>query len=292
MKSVIRIAVVIGVFSISFFACSKKDNPAPALAADGTLIATLDGVSFKSATAAAAVVSGTTTITGIDANNKVIVISILGTTAGTFDVTGTTGAFPVAIVAVTPDGEDTYSSTYYDGSAKVGSVIITSVDATAKTISGTFVSKVKRLVPTTTEIDITLGSFTKIPYTTSQTSSNAFSLKLNGTAITGFDFINGAKLSGSIQLGATSGQSTYLVVIPANATVGDHDFGSIGSDYYAAITNTGTSSYLVSTSGTITITKFNSATKQVEASFGFQASPLLGGDAVSVTEGALAITWD
>lgn len=85
----------------------------------------------------------------------------------------------------------------------------------------------------------------------------------------------------SITASSLTGQGIGLI-LPTNATVGQHNFGG----EYSAIYTSGMATY--TTEGTINISAVNAAQSSASGTFQFTATPIGGGETVSVTDGTFS----
>jgi hypothetical protein len=154
-----------------------------------------------------------------------------------------------------------------------GNFKVTSVDASAKTMSGTFVFTAVGGVSLNT-VEVTEGTFTNIPYVLNPTTgnSNVFTFTVNGTAptITGK---SGSLLGGQLALSGSATQtnsykavnmflSPTVAVGVLNATAG---FGTFG--YQEGASPASAVSYMPVAGNTVTITEHNTTTKRIKGSF-------------------------
>ena len=113
------------------------------------MISTVDGKSWASQTIGANISNGYITITGTSSDGTRIDISIKDTKTGTYPVAGIPvngTTVPNNIVTYVPANSTVSNPLFVSTNltdTNVGSIIITEIDQTAKTISGTFSSKPK-----------------------------------------------------------------------------------------------------------------------------------------------------
>lgn len=233
------------------------------------------------------------TVAGQDASKGIQLAVLKKTVTGTYDCKGAGTTVPDATVSFTPQGENAYASIYYEDAEKVGSITISEIDEVNKTISGTFSSKVKRVVPSEKAADITSGSFTKIPYSTNApASSSSLSAKVDGTLMNA-SIATGARAFGKLVLNGSTldGKQIITITIPETATPGTYTFGVLGTTSYATYTlNPNT---YESTSGSVKITAHSTTSKHIEGTFSFSAEPFgFEAETIAVTEGAFVITYN
>ncbi len=291
MKSLLTF-LTSGLITFLLLMSCSKESAKPAVAPAGSVMATVDGTSWTGI-GAAVIANGSITIAGQDANNKGIQLSILkNTVKGTYDIKGSTSALSDATISMTPPGEVAYASVYFTDGLKIGSITITEIDETNKTISGSFNGKVKRFIPAEKEVEIKGGSFTKVAYTTKPaTTTNTFSAKVSGTLLDA-TIITGVKALGTITLNFSTADAKKIIVIqmPDNVTTGSHAFGNFGANYFALYTLNSESNESVS--GSVNITSYDTSKKHIEGTFSFSAEPLLGGTAIPITEGSFKVTYN
>lgn len=155
-----------------------------------------------------------------------------------------------------------------------GNFKVTSVDATAKTMSGTFVFTAVGGPNGITTVEVTEGTFTNIPYVLNPTTgnSNQFSLSVNGTAVT-ITEKSGSLLGGQLALSGTATQTNsyktvnmFLSPTVAPGVINASDgFGTFG--YQEGPSPTSAVIYSPVTGNTITITEHNISTKRIKGSF-------------------------
>jgi Family of unknown function (DUF6252) len=154
-----------------------------------------------------------------------------------------------------------------------GNFKVTSVDATAKTMSGTFLFTAVGGVSGNT-VAVTEGTFTNIPYVLNPTTgnSNVFSFTVNGTAPT-ITAKSGMLLGGQLAISGSATQtnsykgvniflSPTVAVGVINATAG---FGTFG--YQEGPSPASAVIYQPVTGNTVTITEHNTTTKRIKGSF-------------------------
>lgn len=262
------------------FSCSKS-SPEP-VAAKGKLISTVGGAAWESEDAYALIGSGTISLVAINKTGTSIQFDISkSANTGTYNFTGIGATAPEATATMTQDGEAVYKSTNYSNDVMVGTITITEIDETNKTVSGKFSLKMKQLVPTETEVEIKSGSFTKIPYSKSTTPPQTYSGFVGGQPFSP-SIIGGTSSGGSITLSVGASLTSIKLVVPDNATTGAHALRSLGTAYYGTLFQAG-DPYATNWAGMITITAHNTTVKRIVASFYFSQStnPTVGSFAIS-----------
>jgi len=184
-----------------------------------------------------------------------------------------------------------------DPSLAGGSVNITSIDTVNKRMSGTFTFRVFRPTDSATK-NITLGSFTNIPYTTTLAPANntdTLYVTVDDTLYNAV-LIGGVKTFGRINLTGTNATNikSLAISIPDTTSVGTYPLSSIiNQAYYGGWNNTAASETLESSVGSVTITSHNTSTKRIRGTFNFTAVPFIGttGPTRQLTAGFFAITY-
>lgn len=272
--------------------CSEDDVK---IAAAGQMIATVENQAWSSSSAAALIYDGNIAITGESADGSQTVLFVGSSVTGTFSVSGALGSAPENIVSFTPANANvttnpTYSSTY-SAKSGIGEIIITEIDQTNKTITGTFNCKVSRFLPEEKEIEMKSGSFTKIPYTEDQgnTADNTFSAKINGAAFVPTT-IGGVSGFGKITLNFAAGNKAIAISVPDNTNIGTFNFDTFGGNYSAVYTDNST--VYESVSGSITIAVHDKTSDRIEGTFNFGGELFpTGGGSLTVTAGSFGVSY-
>ena len=196
--------------------------------------------------------------------------------------------------AYSKDNDFAYTTNQGNTSAEsFGTLSITSIDAVNKTMSGTFSITVYRQTDSTQKI-ITEGVFDKISYTTTPippaNSSDTFKVKVDGVdfpvySILGTSVFNKISISASDQ--AVS--KTVGLSFPDDIAPGVYTFTLFGPDYIGQY-NVGTS-FLIASSGTLTILQHNTTTKRISGTFDFPAEEILGTNMAQLTEGYFSVIY-
>jgi hypothetical protein len=288
MKKLLNSLLAGLVMTVVLFSCDSED-PGPTITApEGKIVATIDGTSFE-ADGGAQLYNDEIMLGGNSGNASISVIVTKSAAVGTYEVKGAALGVttPDAQINYTPDGSTLFSSSFATDGEVVGTVTITEVDETNKTISGTFSGKV--VLDGTTK-EVASGSFNKIPYTS--TPPGSMSAKIDGVDfdasvvvaqhMQGLIMVNGQALNGS---------KIIVLSFGDDITVGTHSIESIGSDIYA--TYTASLSSFVSSEGTLTITKHDKSAKRVEGTFSFEAEPFIQeGETHVITAGTFAVSYN
>lgn len=305
MKQLIRLLMCWMVIS-SIVSCQKElseesgGNPGEV---NGVLKMKVDGVQWVADKAARATIeNGTLTITGLDNGGKSLYIELVDNGAANYSlnqqtvdyatVTDTKEANPVAYA--TDEGQSANDAG--------GEVIVTNIDQTNKTISGTFSFKAYRDADSK-QLVITEGSFENLEYTGDEPSNPGggavtptFSVKIDGAGFTPAN-LNIQRASSMIVITATqtAGASAKVVMLtmPEAITASTYDLQTSGSyiGSYVGGSTTGGSIFL-SISGKLTITEHDKTNKVIKGTFFFEGKDQIGGAPnVQLTEGAFTVQY-
>jgi hypothetical protein len=289
MKTSSNVSLLFAFVAIVWTSCSDKDNnTTPKITAPvGKMNAKIDGTALE--LTAGAQVYGNQIIVGASSTSTET-MSIFVTIASK---TGTYNTKGVTYGTGEPDAEinyslnnDFYSSVYAAVGDQSGKVTITEIDETNKTISGTFSGKV--FVHGTSKT-ITDGSFNKILY--EETPESILTAKIDGTAfspilvnadhVEGVITVAGFTLNGSRRIDLNFSEQ----IQPGTYTIGGPN-DAINAAYTINL------SPIVSSSGTLTITKNDQGFGRVEGTFSFKTVPSVGGsDNHNIAEGTFAATY-
>lgn len=257
----------------------------------GSFTAKIDGVQFVANKLAAATRAvNTIAIAGQSNDGQSIVLRVAdsGVHVYTLDINSISNAG-----AYNKNGEVAYSTNGGSTAAESGGTLsITSINTTNKTISGTFSIKVYRQTDLTQKV-VTEGVFNNISYATTippANTSDTFRVKVDGAqfsvySITAISVFNMLSISGSDQ----QVSKTVGITMPPDVTPGSYTFTAFGFDYIGQY-NIGTS-YLTANSGTLTILEHNKTTKKIRGNFNFSAKEILGSKAAELTEGYFSVTY-
>jgi len=180
-----------------------------------------------------------------------------------------------------------------DTSQAGGWVIVSKIDNSKKTISGTFEMKMYRDQDNST-IHITEGVFENLPFESSlppASATDTFKVKIDGTAWNPSSIIS-ASTSGQIAIIANENpvNRTAGILVPSNITVGTYTLDVFGGQYIG-LYNPNPSTAYASSSGTLKILEHNTSTKRIRGNFDFVASPVSGPGSAHLTEGYFSVTY-
>lgn len=281
---------------------SNNDNNA-ITAAEGELVANVDGEQFTASTQVGATFfGGTFNLTAIDpSTQETITITVVDAGEGTFDL-GDVNQENGADFMV--EGEDNSFVSVAEGGS--GQIKITNLDLENKKVSGTFNFVATREMIEGEEIivesvEVTEGSFNNIDLSTTVAgdSDSTLDAKVDGNDINP-DSVTAVELSvgGNTTITITAinnatGQNVGLS-FPGDFTVGSYEFTGGFSDYKGFYTPNlgGETNQYFSESGMLTITSYDSDTGVIEGTFNFSAKRLDPNDpdvTYEITEGSFSV---
>lgn len=284
------------VSTLGFISCSTDVEPLdPAVELTPPQASTFfkvdfSGQTFQANTTVAYISSGNILISGVKSTGQTVSIALDGATVGTYDDGNN-------IISYTQSPNSEYDYVNFnelpDGNyVSNGSVVITAINTTAKTISGTFAftgywSDFTDENPPA-PIEFTNGSFT-IPYTSSENpvGGDSFTAKVDGVAFVGEVITTAYASSGEsawITINAkNTAQNTITVSLNDDAELGTHaitdGFGGNARGMYQI----GQASPSTATSGSVTI--ISKTADRIKGTFQFTAGTQ------AITEGAFDVEY-
>lgn len=285
MKSFFKMLALIG--CVLAFAISSCNNDDDGSQPDGSMTAKVDGDAWSASQVTSLIQNGYTNITGIAADGTTITMTLTGQTEGTYELLQTS-----TNVGVYNTGPTTPSFASNQGNDVTASVTVTDINTSDSTISGTFKFIAYRLIDNT-QLVITEGKFTNVPFTTtiSTPGDNFLKAKIDGVAYEA-SAISGSSVFGIFQITGTAanGQKSIGFILDPEITVGEHDLeGFLGTN--TAQYNPDSNTALNSNSGKINITVHDKTNKLIEGTFHFEASDLLGTVSASITDGDFSVKY-
>jgi Family of unknown function (DUF6252) len=297
MKKSARLLTSLLVLAVTVTSCQKEiseeTGAGPSTGVNGVLKMKIDGQQWVAdEVAGASILGGFIAITGISKDNKTFLIQVedLGVTTYQLDQQSLGGA---ALTDENEINQNSYTTNQgLDLNDAGGQVVITKIDQTKKTITGTFSFKMFRDIDSK-QLVITEGVFEDLKYTTElpPTTGSDLSVKIDGTAWAGKS-VAGLAQSGTLTISATELDlsKTVGLSMPSDITPGTYDFSQFGP--YIGLYLKGTSVFLGATSGKLIISEHNTATKTIKGTFNFTAEEVTGGTAVSqLTEGVFSVKY-
>ena len=267
----------VSVLFISLFSCQKElsvENGGNTPVNNAILKMKIDGVQWIADNdASGTILAGFISFGGLSKDHKELAVTLSDTTQGTYTLDQ--NSIDVAgLVDSTTNSSDSYTTNAgVDTSQSGGTVTVTSIDRTKKTMTGTFKFKMFRQSDSKM-VNITEGSFTNLPYTSELPSANAgdtINVTIDGAAWSAMS-IQAQSTSGQLviagaELNATKGVGLQMA---SNVTPGTYTFSPTSSPTGIYFPNTST--FYVSTTGTLKILENNASTKRIRGNFDFSAA--------------------
>ena len=284
---------LVALFIIS---CSKEVsvdtlNAAPA-GVSGNFRAKIDGNDWVAdKITEAARLQGIISIAGISNDHKTVVITLLDSGVHTYTLSNTTinVAAYVDSSAATPASLTTNAG-INPGDAG-GTVTITKIDESKKTISGTFQFAVFH-PDNNRKKTFTEGVFTDIPYSTDPipgsgagNGKDTFAVKVDGV-LWKPGFALAADAGTQFTITGMDGADKWLsLFFTGGITPGTYPMGDLFTPY------SGSYNGINSTSGSLQILENNTSKKRIRGTFSFHAEDALGGNATELTEGYFSLSY-
>ena len=299
-RSIVR--VIAGSALLFLFACSKetsyeKSGLLPPGSTAGDFTAKINNVAWSAADnqKGASIISGIINITGISSDNKQISITLNGSATGTYLLDQTTLSAGTYV-----DGNSSNTFAYAtnqgtDTSQAGGKVIVTEIDATNKTISGTFQFKVFREMDSQQQV-ITEGIFNKIPYVNTlppASSTDTFFVKVGGVAWSP-PSITATISSGSLVVAASeqNGSRSVGLVMPSTVTPGNYSMDFTAGTFFGEYNPNATTFLISDNTGALQIIENNTSTRRIKGTFQFTATDVSGsGETAILTEGSFSVGY-
>ena len=295
-----RIKLVVGIFlligNFTLISCNNEpidsainlddfgggNNGASVFKADFT------GTTWTATTAQALISGNLISISGVKANDEGFGFLVEGNTTGTYPAN-------TNLLAYTPAGSDYgYWSTNFDNPQEnTGSITVTNINTTNKTISGTFNFKgywsdtsVTSILP----VQFTNGIFQNIPYITQAQTGDTFFAKVGGTEFVDVDILSTTISVGSQEFISIGAQNAALnsITVSVKSSLGTGTYpitGNATTDGVQAIYDFNDTNYNATT-GSITVT-LKTATR-LKGTFNFVTT---GATPFIVTEGAFDVEY-
>ncbi|WP_315818754.1 DUF6252 family protein [Paraflavitalea speifideaquila] len=242
--------------------------------------------------AGASIFAGYIVITGVSNDKKSILIQLEDKGVATYQL-NQQSLYGAALTDENEINQNSYTTNQgKDLNDAGGTVVVTKIDKTNKTISGTFSFKMFREMDDK-QVVITEGVFEDLQYTTElppTTGADAdFKVKINGTAWTGKN-VSGVVLMGKLMINATEldVSQTVGLSLPSDIAVGTHDFVQFGDVVGLYIKGGVTMS---ATSGKLIISEHNTTSKVIKGTFNFEAKEFVGSGSAQLTEGSFSVKY-
>jgi hypothetical protein len=281
--------------ALMFGSCRSTDTPTPSTAAE--FKCKVDGVAISTATATASLQGGAFAIAGSFDNGKGIVFTLANVTSVAPATYALSSSVTNRACAYTPSTGALSFTSNYPGAAG-GSVVVTSVDTTAKKITGTFTCGVKNSAGT---VSITEGTFANIPYTVTPVivNNNSFACTIDGMAFaptqkTASIVLNQLGINGTVP--TTTGQKSVILFMPPAVAAGTYDLSAFGtySAQYQILTGGTTVDVFSPKTGAIskmTITSNNTTTRRIVGTFYGVFTNTAGTVTANITAGSFDVGY-
>ena len=298
MNNTIKLSLIALTFSTLFISCSKDDDntgtpgtPGPSNTTS-VLSAKINGTAWAphADSCTAFLMNGVINISGIAHDGKTITITLMDTVAGAYDLSATGNG--AGVYNTQPSGGISYTSNSFNWPASVNKLTISNLDKVNKKMSGTFEYKAWSF-SVNDSVTISEGQFTNLPYVTSisSTGNNSFSVTIDGSPFTP-SLISGAITGSNLSIVASdnTGTKSVALFLPSNISTGTFSLQPFGT--YNAAYNPNSTTYLVVSTGTVTITEHNTVSKKIVGSFSFTATEFpIGSTTANLTSGSFTIFY-
>ncbi|BCY29244.1 DUF6252 family protein [Flavobacterium okayamense] len=267
--------------------------------------ADFDGQTWNANTTQAIVNSSYIALTGIHLNGSFFQITIPNGTVGTYTWANSSPNNPMAVTYSPGSGQTSFlslsnsqaSGTGYVGYTDTAEIVISSINTTNNTISGTFKFTGVRFdsTLTNTETKVFTNGVFNLSYTANNTSpgNNSFFCKVDGadynpTNVDGY--ITGSQISLIGRRGAVETISLTLnqTISPGTYPLDDLPLGNNNIGMYN-LDNTG--NIFGADPGTVTITTHNTSSKRIVGTFEFTATSFLTSGSYQITNGSFDIIY-
>lgn len=284
--------------AISFTSCDTEplDNKLltdedPTTVGPATFTVDFGGKTFTATSTQAAIADGVIVISGVrGSKGETVGLAITGTKVGTYSGDN-------IVLSYDPSTDSEYTYNNFDDTESNGTVTITSINTTAKTISGTFnfTGYWGDFDANLPSVAFTNGKFTDIPYTSTTTpggggdSEEYVKATVAGTAKT-FEIIGSAESGDYLTINgqSTADDSNISVSVKTAIQKGTYAIGtSVFEGDAGATYRKGDDSYR-STSGSLTIISNDGST--IKGTFSFNASTS-DDKTIAITAGSFNIEY-
>jgi hypothetical protein len=269
----------------------NPDNPNPDNPVPGQFKVDIDGTTYTTSTTLVYITGGSIQLTAIRPQGDSFGFLLGGTTAGTYAANG-----PNNLVSYTPAGSEYgyWGTNTDDENANTGSVIVTSVNSTNHTISGTFSYTGYWSDDTATGIapkHFTNGSFTNLPYVTNSPTGDVFLAKINGTDFNQNDLLAITVEFGGIEfisIGAENAAGNAMTVsVKSSLSPGTYTItGNVATDPVQLNYTVGANDAYAN-AGTVTITE--KTADRIKGTF--TATVVIAGTTYQITAGSFDVAY-
>ena len=289
MKKIISVLGILSLAAIFILSsCKKKEEEQPPTnnpttnTSSALMKATKDGSAWQATTVGATIMNGKIVVTGMTSTDT-LTLSLEGDTVGTY------GCYSSSLSAAAYGNGGTYDL-ITNQSQTGGQVIVTEINTTDSTVSGTFSFTVECIFNQTSAV-FEDGVFTNIPFTSTLpgTPNNHMSVDVDGSTFTPTTITTSDYYGTLIMNGTTDGNEAIGVTVPDNSTAGTYSTSSFGS--YRIQYNVDQSTYLSVDGGTITITENDVNNKHITGTFSGTASNTGGTITRVLTNGSFDVYY-
>ena len=288
--------------ALVFVSCQQEPDeeldPQPP-AGTGNLKATVGGVSWAADRAEVAYrIAGQISISGLSSAGRLLTMTLTDSGVHRYTLNSTTLNAAAWVDSTLADRNAFTSNQSDDLSIAGGEVNITSINESAKTISGTFTYNLYRMLDDK-KLTVTSGSFTNLPYLTelpATPASDTIRLKVDGASFVpdinyglSVDMLQQLNISGT----TTTGSRSIGISMPQDILAGSYQFeglGGVAIGVYNPDLDGTNARY--SESGTLVILEHNLTTKRLRGTFVFHGANLLDNTKSSeITDGYFSVKY-
>lgn len=278
--------VLFVLFTTSILICCSKDSDNDSNSvAPGSMSCTLDNDTWTTDDVGATIIQGRINVSGVHPDESNIVVSVNGDQEGTYipDFQNHAVSYNVTL-----NGSTTVYTSQVASNNTTAEIVISEINTSEQTISGTFQSKVAN--NSSQELEIMDGQFKDIPYTTSTSPTNStMTLKVDGQEWQP-QSVNGWNAQNRIQLGGSNSDAsrTVSLAFDENIQAGNHSISAFG--IMATYTENTTDIY-GNCMGTLTIDMHDKQNRRITGSFEYTATDFTQSKTFQITEGVFDITY-
>ena len=287
-----KIFLSLALIAFVMLGCSKDDdgnndgnnnNNPPA----SGLTAKIDGAAWTSSLNIVTIKDGMTSIVGSTAKGTTLTINIVSDSTGTYQLDDSS-----VHTAMLVDGSGTYTSA--GDSLAGGEVVISDIDTTDSTITGTFYFDLYDF--SGGKKSVTEGTFTNLKFTSGNNGGGGnngdgtMQMDVDGTTWTP-GTVTSASALGLITLAGVDDGTNHkiLFLLPDTISTGTYEWADLGIMALTYVTEDDIPLY--PDSGSLHITTHNTTTNLFEGTFDFEATDMGNSTSVSVTNGAFSVNY-
>lgn len=289
MKKIISVLGILSFTTILILSsCKKKEEVQPQTNNPSTnsttaiMKATKDGSAWQATTVSASIMNGRIAISGMTSTDS-LTFSLEG------DTTGTYGCY-IWTQSAAVYGNGGYGDYATNQSTTGGEIIVTEINTTDSTISGTFSFTVERNYDQSSVV-FENGIFTNIPFTSTLpvTPNNHMSVDVDGSTYTPTTITISNAYGTLLINGTTNGSEAIAVTVPSDVTAGTYTTSSFGN--YRIQYNVDQTTFLSVSGGTITVTENDVNNSHITGTFSGTASNTGGTITRVLTNGSFDVYY-